>query len=430
MSDVSRSIVPVGKHEIVASVNRQIKITEKLVASILDKDGTSVLAAGSELIESAICTDPQTGFTDSLTGMEFVYVKGGTFIMGDTFSDGSDGYNAHQVTVSDFCIGRYQVTQGEWQAVMGSNPSYFTDGGASCPVEQVSWDDVQVFISKLNQRSDKNYRLPTEAEWEYAARSGGKSERYSGGNDIDAVAWYNDNSGSRTHSVRQKLANGLGLNDMSGNVYEWVNDWYDSYSSASQTNPAGPLSGSARVFRGGCWGAGASIVRTSIRGHGTPDIRDDIIGFRLAAPVELLNSLTAEIAEIAEVSADAVSVTAADTGIAESLIYTDPQSGLMWPRNGNIAGVKMNWDDAMNWVKTLNYAGYSDWRLPSIDELDDIPSEWLNNNGFNNVQAGWYWTGTENDSGNAFIVGMEDWSVGNYSYKCVDYYVWPVRSEL
>ena len=163
MSEIDKQLVPVQKNTL-AVIRKQLDITDRLL-----KERALALAG-----ERA---DLQTGFTDPVTGMDFVYVKGGTFIMGDTFGDGEDHeLPTHQVTLSDFYIGKYPVTQGEWQAVMGSNPSYFTDGGASCPVEHVSWDDVQVFISKLNQWSGKNYRLPTEAEWEYAARSGGKSE--------------------------------------------------------------------------------------------------------------------------------------------------------------------------------------------------------------------------------------------------------------
>jgi formylglycine-generating enzyme required for sulfatase activity len=207
--------------------------------------------------------------------------------MGDTFGDGEeDELPTHQVTVSDFYIGIYPVTQGEWQTVMGSNPSHFTDGGASLPVEQVSWDDVQIFISNLNQRSGKNYRLPTEAEWEYAARSGGKSEKYSGGNDINAVAWYGDNYGGMTYPVGQKQPNGLGLYDMCGNVLELVSDWYGSYSSYSQTNPVGPLSGTRRVLRGGSFGSHAAYARVAVRSGANPGTRYYNIGFRLASPVQ------------------------------------------------------------------------------------------------------------------------------------------------
>ncbi|MDP2279759.1 MAG: SUMF1/EgtB/PvdO family nonheme iron enzyme, partial [Nitrospirota bacterium] len=188
---------------------------------------------------------------DPATGMEIVFVKGGCFQMGDTFGDGeSDEKPVHEVCVDDYYIGKYEVTQGQWKAIMGNNPSHFKDCGDNCPVEQVSWNDVQEFIQKLNEKNNPpsppftkggkgGFRLPTEAEWEYAARSGGKSERYSGGNDIDSVAWYNKNSGGKTHPVGTKQPNGLGIYDMSGNVWEWVNDWYDEfyYKNSPKNNP-------------------------------------------------------------------------------------------------------------------------------------------------------------------------------------------------
>jgi len=196
-------------------------------------------------------------FKDLTTGIEMVFVKGGCYQMGDTFGDGeSDEKPVHEVCVDDYYIGKYEVTQGQWKAIMGNNPSYFKDCGDNCPVEQVSWNDIQDFMTKLNNKTGKNYRLPTEAEWEYAAKSGGKSEKYAGGNDIDSVAWYTSNSGGKTHPVGQKTANGLGIYDMSGNVWEWVNDWYGDkyYGESPKNNPKGSNSGSDRVLRGGCWG--------------------------------------------------------------------------------------------------------------------------------------------------------------------------------
>ncbi|MDP3259083.1 MAG: formylglycine-generating enzyme family protein [Thermodesulfovibrionales bacterium] len=198
--------------------------------------------------------------TDSATGMEFVSVKGGCYQMGDTFGDGgSDEKLVHEVYVDDFYIGKYEVTQGQWKAIMGNNPSYFNNCGDNCPVERVSWNDVQDFINKLNSKSGKNYRLPTEAEWEYAARSGGKNEKYAGTSnesELGEYAWYSSNSGGKTHPVGQKKPNGLGIYDMSGNVFELVNDWYDSdyYKNSPKDNPKGPSSGQSRVLRGGSWG--------------------------------------------------------------------------------------------------------------------------------------------------------------------------------
>ena len=186
------------------------------------------------------------------------------------------------MTLSSFSIGRYEVTQEEWEAVMGSNPSNFK--GKKLPVEQVSWDDCQTFIRKLNQMTGKHFRLPTEAEWEYAARGGNKSRgyKYAGGDNLGSVAWYTDNSGNKTHEVGKKQPNELGLYDMSGNVREWCQDWKGGYRSSSQTNPTGPSSGSYRVNRGGDWINRARYCRVSYRSYITPDNRNSLLGLRLA----------------------------------------------------------------------------------------------------------------------------------------------------
>lgn len=226
-------------------------------------------------------------FTDPTTGMEMIFVKGGCYQMGDIFGDGDgDEKPVHEVCVSDFYIGKYEVTQGQWRQIMGSNPSQFSSCGDKCPVESVSWNDAQDFISRLNSRSGKRYRMPTEAEWEYAARSGGKREKYAGGNDVDAVAWYDSNSGSRTHPVGQKQPNGLGLYDMSGNVWEWCQDWYGGsyYNQSSRDNPGGPSSGSGRVGRGGSWSDTARVLRAASRVRRNPGSRSLRLGFRLALP--------------------------------------------------------------------------------------------------------------------------------------------------
>jgi len=219
-----------------------------------------------------------------------VRVRGGTFTMGCTSEQGSDCYDrekpAHQVTVSDFYIGKYEVTQKEWREVMGSNPSYFKNCD-ECPVETVSWDDIQSFLSKLNAKTGRTYRLPTEAEWEYAARGGSASRgyKYAGSNSLDEVAWYTSNSGSKTHPVGQKKANELGLYDMSGNVWEWcADDWHSNYSGAPSTGRAWIDSprASYRVFRGGSWIDIALFCRVSYRFDSTPSYRGGNLGFRLA----------------------------------------------------------------------------------------------------------------------------------------------------
>ncbi len=226
-------------------------------------------------------------FKDPVTGMEFVFVKGGCFEMGDTFGDGySYEKPVHDVCVSDFYMGKYEVTQGQWEVIMGDNPSYFKNCGDNCPVENVSWYEVQEFIERLNSKSGKKYRLPTEAEWEYAARSGGKREKYAGTNsdaDLGSYAWYIMNSGSKTHPVGQKQPNGLGLYDMSGNVWEWVSDRYDQnyYKNSPRNNPKGPSSGSYRVLRGGSWSGVPNAIRASYRFDINPSTRNYNYGFRL-----------------------------------------------------------------------------------------------------------------------------------------------------
>ncbi len=217
-----------------------------------------------------------------------VRVEGGTFTMGATSEQGSDAESyekhAHQVTLSSFYIGKYEVTQAEWEAVMGSNPSYFK--GANLPVVNVNWFDCQEFIRKLNELTGKQFRLPTEAEWEYAARGGKRSYgvKYAGDNDIDNVGWYSGNSNLTIHPVGQKRPNELGLYDMTGNVMEWCQDWYGSYSSASQTNPQGPATGTSRVLRGGSWGDGSQYSHLSCRYDYDPDNRGGDSGLRLVLP--------------------------------------------------------------------------------------------------------------------------------------------------
>jgi len=224
--------------------------------------------------------------TSPVVTPEMVFVAGGTFTMGCTAEQGNDCYDDEKtisVTLSSYYIGKYEVTQGLWKAVMGSNPSHFT-GNDSLPVERVSWNMVKVFIDSLNRKTGKTYRLPTEAEWEYAAR-GGKSGgfKYSGSDNINNVAWYGDNSDSKTHVVGTKAPNGLGIYDMSGNVWEWVSDWYGSYSSGAQTNPTGPTSGSNRVYRGGSWYGSARNCRVSYRDSYYPDFSNYGMGFRLVS---------------------------------------------------------------------------------------------------------------------------------------------------
>ena len=220
-------------------------------------------------------------------GVEFnmIRVEGGSFMMGAPDNDPDafdDEKPQHDVTLSDYYIGETPVTQALWNAVMGENPSHF-EGGYS-PVEEVSWTDCQEFIKKLNSKTGRTFRLPTEAEWEYAARGGIKSKgyRYAGSDNIDEVAWYGEKSGNKTHPVKQKKANELDLYDMSGYVWEWCQDWFDRYGSGKETNPTGPSGGSLRVLRGGSWGSDAQNCRVAYRDCLVPSSRFDFIGFRLA----------------------------------------------------------------------------------------------------------------------------------------------------
>ncbi len=229
-------------------------------------------------------------FTDPATGMEFVLVKGGCYQMGDTFGDGYHNEKpVHEVCVDDFYIGKFEVTQGQWKKVRGANPSYFGECGDDCPVENVSWDAAQEFIRTLNTRTGRSYRLPTEAEWEYAARSGGKREKWAGTSresELGEYAWYSGNSGIRPHPVGRKKPNGIGIYDMSGNVWEWVQDVYSgaAYSLHSRRNPVYTGRGAGHVFRGGSWYYDPKGIRATFRDHRTPAIiiRHHTIGFRLA----------------------------------------------------------------------------------------------------------------------------------------------------
>jgi len=237
---------------------------------------------------------PTTTYTVNGVSFKMVAVEGGTFTMGATAEQGSDAYDgekpAHQVTLSSYSIGQTEVTQELWQAVMGDNPSMYSD--LQRPVERVGWIDCQMFVDKLNELTGQTFRLPTEAEWEYAARGGNLSRgyKYAGSNTIDDVAWYTDNSGSTTHPVATKSPNELGLYDMSGNVWEWCQDLSGSYSSDAQTNPTGPASYGGDdipscVCRGGCWDDYARACRVSARGSEwispLKETPDDI-GLRLA----------------------------------------------------------------------------------------------------------------------------------------------------
>ena len=273
---LTRESVGVGIANQQQSENQQSSNTY-VASSSNNSSGSLSVASGSNTISIPV--------KDGIN-IEMVKVEAGTFMMGATseMKDPDDDEKpVHQVILTnDYYMGKYEVTQALWEAVMGSNPSIFE--GDNLPVETVSWNDCQEFISKLNSMTGRKFRLPTEAEWEYAARGGKKSRsyQYSGSSNISDVAWYDGNSGSKPHPVGTKQANELGIYDMSGNVYEWCSDWYGSYSSSSQTNPTGADSGSSRVYRGGSWIYIAWLCRLSYRAGNTPGYRSYGLGLRLA----------------------------------------------------------------------------------------------------------------------------------------------------
>ena len=279
----------VGNHKVeikkdgYGTESKQVNILEgqtATLAGMLSTNTTVSTATGSTLSGNTITIPVKNGIS-----IDMVRVEAGTFTMGAT-AEMKEPYDdekpTHRVTLTnDYYIGKYEVTQALWQAVMGNNPSSFK--GDNLPVEQVSWNDCQKFISQLNRITGKTFRLPTEAEWEYAARGGNKSRgyQYSGSNNLSDVAWYTDNSGYKTHTVGTKQPNELGIYDMSGNVLEWCQDWYGIYSSSSQINPTGATSGSDRVNRGGSWLYDARDSRSSYRYEIMPNCRIGSLGVRL-----------------------------------------------------------------------------------------------------------------------------------------------------
>ena len=255
---------------------------------IADPEATAIITSPNEKIthvwRNGEANSNQLTFIVDGVSFTMVYVSGGTFTMGATAEQGVDAYRdekpVHTVTLSGYYIGQTLVTQALWKAVMGSNPSNYK--GGQRPVENVSWDDCQTFISRLNAKTGKKFRMPTEAEWEFAA-CGGQSggTKYAGSNDINSIAWYDKNATNEPHNVATKSPNSLGIYDMSGNVWEWCQDWYGDYSSSSVTNPKGPSTGDFRVFRGGGWYSNAGSCRVSFRNRGVASC-GNYLGLRLA----------------------------------------------------------------------------------------------------------------------------------------------------
>ena len=303
---VAQTTLPVGQHSYIvacngyeseegmvklkasAPSNLQITLTKEAMATQQSTVNQPIV------VQQPVAQTPVTN-RDIITipvkdgiSIDMVRVEAGTFIMGATpemENPNSDEKPTHQVTLTnDYYIGKYEVTQALWQAVMGNNPSYFK--GDNLPVGNVSWNDCQDFLIKINSITGKKFRLPTEAEWEYAARGGKKSRgyQYSGSNNLSDVAWYIDNKGSGPHAVGSKQANELGIYDMSGNVLEWCQDWFGDYNSSSRVNPTGVNSRSSCVLRGGAWLINAMYCRSSFRCHYTPNHRDHFLGLRVVLP--------------------------------------------------------------------------------------------------------------------------------------------------
>ena len=275
-----------------------IRCSQTLVGGKMPTKGVNINLSGNSNYSSQSMSRNQD-FIETAWGinMKMIWVEGGDFLMGCTSEQGgdcnNDEQNVRRVTVDGFYIGMFEVTQSQWEKVMGisiyqqkakAEASSTFGVGPDYPMYYVSWDEAMEFCRILSNKTGRTYTLPTEAQWEYAARGGNKNEetKYAGSNMIDAVAWYTDNSGDNTHIVGSKRANALGIYDMSGNVYEWCKDWYaESYVSYDTNNPVGPSSGSCRVSRGGNWSDYSFYCRVADRGCYYPGRRVSLLGFRV-----------------------------------------------------------------------------------------------------------------------------------------------------
>ena len=276
----NKAVIWESKDTSVATVNNGT-VTAKATGNVI------ITVTTEDAEETASCTVTVIS-SHPAEPSDMVSVEGGTFTMG--CSDNQCYYDnrekpTHQVTLSSFKISTYLVTQEQWEALMGNNPSNFT--GENLPVENVTWSEVQNFISRLNTHTGKNYRLPTEAEWEYAARGGKHSpnnNKFSGSNTLGEVGWFTGNSDNKTQPIGTKEPNELGIYDMSGNVNEWCNDWYALYTEDPQTNPQGPATGDQHVFRGGSCMETSETCRVAFRSSGNATYKNVTLGFRLVLP--------------------------------------------------------------------------------------------------------------------------------------------------
>ncbi len=304
---------------------------------------------------------------DDSTGIVWLSVPGGTADMGcipgDTNCQGDENPR-HAVTISAFQITETSITQGQYQATTGQNPSGFANCGANCPVETVAWANALAFCQAVGGR------LPTEAEWEYAARAW-TNEIYYCGNDpscLSAIAWYSANSGGTTHPVCGLQPNAWGLCDMLGNVDQWVNDWYDPnyYASSPQNNPQGPSSGTDRVVRGGSFGDDATTLRISARGWLDPGSALGAVGFRCARDSD--DDDDDDDNDNDDDNDDSAPMNCNPDGTC----CTDPTTGLMWQNGPTVGTIGYVWADAKTYCTSLTWCGYSDWRLPDIDALRSL----------------------------------------------------------
>ena len=413
----------------------------------------------------------ETGYSNGIlkvNGIEYpmVYVEGGSFMMGSDDSDAiSDEKPVHRVTLSSYRIGKYEVTQDLWEAVMGSNPSHFK--GSKRPVESVSWDDCQEFIRKLNALTGQNFCLPTEAQWEFAARGGNNSNGYiySGSNNIDKVAWYNGYIGNRTRDVGRKSPNELDIYDMSGNVSEWCSDWYGAYGSSSETNPSGPSSGSGRVLRGGDRSNAERICRVSCRHSSAQSHSKGLCGLRLCLPLNApecevsysngilkVNGIEYPMVYVAEgsfmmgsdniyiVANPAHRVTLSSYRIGKYEVTQDLWEAVMGINPSDFIGSRrpvenVSWNDCQEFIRKLNVLTSQNFCLPTEAQWEFAARGGTSSNGYkysgsNNIDKVAWYGGINGNSGNrTHNVGTKspneldiyDMS-GNVSEWCSDWY--------